>query len=106
VSVLSMLTQTVHVASFASVDAYGKNTYGTPRALPARVQGQQRNVRSQAGDELVSSHVVYVAEEVKPTDRIWLPGQSTSSAEASNVPLTITSSPHPSSGVTLWKVEL
>ena len=105
-SLLSMLTHTVYVASHASVNEYGKNTYGTPRAVKARVQGQQRNVRSQAGDEVVSSHVVYTAEEVLPTDRLWLPGKSTSSAEESNVPLTITSSPHPMSGVTLWKVEL
>jgi hypothetical protein len=106
VSFASLLTTTVYVASHVSVDAYGKNTYGEPRALKARVQGQRRNVRSQAGDEVLSSHVVYTAEEVLPTDRLWLPGASTSSAEASNVPLTITSSPHPSNGSTLWKVEL
>lgn len=105
-SLTSMLTATVYVASFVSLDQYGKNTYGAPRALKARVQGQRRNVRSPGGDEVLSSHVVYLAEEVKPTDRLWLPGASTASAEASNVPLTITSSPHPSSGVTLWKVEL
>lgn len=105
-SLAGLLTQTVYVASFASLDAYGKNTYGAPRAVKARVQGQQRNVRGQANDEVLASHVVYLAEAVQPTDRIWLPGADTSSSEASNVPLTITSSPHPTSGVTVWKVEL
>lgn len=105
-SLTSMLTQTVYLASFVSLNEYGKHTYGSPRAVKARVEGQQRNVRSQAGDEVISSHVVYLAEEVLPTDRIWLPGADSTSAEASNVPLTITSSPRPTGGVTLWKVEL
>jgi hypothetical protein len=101
-----MLTHTVYVASFASVDEYGESTYGAARAVKARVQAQRRNVRGPTGDEVVSSHVIYTADEVKASDRIWLPGASTASAEASNVPLTITSSPHPSDGRTLWKVEL
>ncbi|MBL8924129.1 MAG: hypothetical protein JNJ54_35060 [Myxococcaceae bacterium] len=106
-SLTGLLTATVHVASHVSVDQYGKNTYGPPRAVAARVQGLRRNVRNRDGDEVVSSHVLYLVEEVKATDRLWLPGASTSSAEASNVPISITSSPHPSSGgLTLWKVEL
>lgn len=101
-----MLTNSVHVASVVAVDLYGKSTYETPRKLQARVQGQRRMVRSQSGDEVVSSHVIYTLAEVKPTDRIWLPGASTASIEASNIPLTITNSPDRTSFRTLWKVEL
>lgn len=105
-SIASWLQQTVHVASVTGVDSYGKSAFGAPRAVRARVEGTRRMVRRTSGDEAVASHVVYLLEEVKLTDRLWLPGKNTALADQSNVPLAVHSTPDKSGSRVLWKVEL
>ncbi len=105
-SIASWLQQTVHVASVTTVDSYGKNTLSTPRAVKARVEGTRRMVRRATGDEAMATHVVYLLEEVRLTDRLWLPGKNPTLPSESNVPLAVHSTPDKSGGRVLWKVEL
>lgn len=105
-SIASWLQQTVHVASVTGVDTYGKSVFGAPRAVRARVEGTRRLVRRTNGDEALANHVVYLLEEVRLTDRLWLPGKNSALANESNAPLAVHSTPDKSGGRVLWKVEL
>lgn len=105
-SLASWMVQTAYVASVTATDSYGKPTYETPRSIGVRVQAQRRMVKSPKGEEAVSNHVLWSLSPVLLTDRLWLPGASTTSAEASNVPLAVTSVPDKTGARTIYKVEL
>jgi hypothetical protein len=63
-------------------------------------------VTKASGEEAVSSHRFWCLEAINLTDRVWLPGESTASPEASHVPLTVSSASDFAGATTLWKVEL
>lgn len=102
----SWMTATISLASVVSRDAYGKATYEAPRQARARVESVRRVVRNAQGEESVSSHTIYTLSPVTLTDRLWLPGASTASADASNLPLAVTATPDKSGGRVLYRVEL
>jgi hypothetical protein len=106
VSLSSWMVQTIGLASVTGVDAYGKSSYQTPRTVKARVQPQRRMVTTSSGAEAMSNHLIYTEVPVLLTDRVWLPGESTASAEASRVPISVTTSLDKSGSRTLYKVEL
>lgn len=105
-SLSSWFVSTVNVASAAGIDAKGRATFGAPRAIKARVQGQRRMVRTSTGEESVSNFIVWTDQPVLLTDRLWMPGSSTAQVEGSLVPLAITVSPDKTGARTLYKVEV
>jgi len=105
-SLARILNQTAYVASVTSLDAYGKPTYGTPVARSVRVEVKRQAVTNARGEEAVANHRLWCLEAIALTDRVWLPGASTASAEASNVPLTVSSCSDFGASRTLYKVEL
>ncbi len=79
-----LMRQTVSVAPFSSVDAYGKTTYGAAATYRARVTGKTRMVRDAQGREVVSSKTVYLLSNaaISPKDRITLSTGDAGSTEA------------------------
>jgi hypothetical protein len=100
------MTQTIHVASKTGVDSYGRPSYETPRAVKARVELRRRMVRNSSGEESVSSHVVYSLEPILLTDRVWLPGLNSATAEGSKLPLQVDASSDKPGARTLYRVDL
>ena len=105
-SLARILNQTAYVASVTGLDAYGKPTYGAPVARSVRVEGRRQATTNARGEEAISSHRLWCLEAIALTDRVWLPGASTASVEASNVPLAVSSAGDFSASRTLYKVEL
>lgn len=105
-SLASWMCQVVTVASVTGVDSYGKATYGAQRAVKANVSEKTRSIRTVRGEEAVASHVIYALEEIRPTDRVWLPGVPTTSADGARRPLTVSTAQDKTLSRTLWKVEL
>lgn len=105
-SLASWMTSTISLASETGKDAYGKPSYETPRQVKARVESTRRIVRNPRGEESVSNHRIYTLAPVLLTDRIWLPGASTSSADASNLPLSVQATPDKSGARVLYAVDL
>lgn len=102
----NILRQTAYVASVTGTDAYGKPTYGTPVARAVRVEESRRMVLGSQGEETVSSHRLWCLTAIAITDRIWLPGTSTSSVEASRLPISVASVSDFAGSRTLYRVDL
>lgn len=76
---LDFMPHTISVYAFASVNQYGEETYST-QATTYRAMVEERPdiVRSAFGEEVVSSHVVYVNStgRIPLTSRVVLPDGS------------------------------
>lgn len=105
-SLARILNQTAYVASVVSTDAYGKTTYGAPVARAVRVEAKRKMVTNADGEESVSEHRLWCTDAIALTDRVWLPGANQSDAEASNVPLSVSSCSDFGNSVTLYQVDL
>lgn len=101
-----LMKSTITIASVTGRDSYGKALYGAQRTARARVEAMRRMVRKVNGDEAVASHRIYTCDQVLLTDRIWLPGANTASAEASNVPLAVAASSTPGGAYNLYETDL
>jgi hypothetical protein len=105
-SIASWMTSTIYLASAAGKDAYGKPSYEAPRAVKARVESTRRLVRNARGEEAMSNHRIYTLAMVLLTDRVWLPGASTSSPDASHLPLSVQATPDKTGARILYAVDL
>lgn len=105
-SIASWLTQTAYVAPVTGIDAWGKPTYGPPVARKVRVEVLRRMVTNAQGEESVSNHRLWSLEPIALTDRVWLPGANTGSAEASHLPLSVSASADKVGARTLYRVDL
>lgn len=102
----SWFRETITVASVASVGLRGVPVLGPQRQVKARVERVSRFLRTTTKQEVVSSHKVYTATEILPTDRVWLPGANTTDANAARIPAALTSTPDRSGAFTLYEVDL
>lgn len=105
-SLARILNQTAYVASVTSTDSFGKPTYGPPAARAVRVEQASAMVTNARGDEVASSHRLWCLQPIKITDRVWLPGADTSSAEASSLPISVSSVGDFSNTRTLYRAAL
>lgn len=105
-SLASWFRQTAYLASLASQDSYGTPTYGAARAMPCRVELVRRLVKRATGEEAVSTHTLYTLTPVALTDRIWLPGVSTATADGARSPITVQATSDKAGVRTLYQVEL
>ena len=75
VEFLDMLTETVAIKPWSSQDEYTEPTYGTSVNYKARVSGKRTLVRNAEGQEVVSTHAVYLGQYLAAStkDEITLP---------------------------------
>lgn len=105
-SIEAWLTKTAYVAALTGIDQWGKPVYGPPVARKVRVEEQRRMVLTARGEEVPSNHRLWCLSAIAITDRVWLPGTSTSDVEKSLTPLSIASVSDKPGSRTLFKVEL
>lgn len=79
---LAQMAQTMYVAAESSVDAYGQVTFGSPSSFSARVEEEYREINNADGDVVRTTHRVYTTQALIAGQRIWLPGEDQSSADA------------------------
>ena len=69
-----LVHDTVTIESLTGRDSYGDETYGAAVTYPARVVGQQKQIRSFTGAEVISQQMVIILASVvvQAEDRITL----------------------------------
>ena len=79
-----LMRQTVSLETHAGVDSYGQSSYEAGQDYRARVVGKVRMVRNWQGQEVGSSHTVYLASNpgVTVKDRLTLSTGDAGSTEA------------------------
>lgn len=94
------LIDTITIAQQSSVSESGDPAYGTQATVRARVQrGKDRNA-----EEIEHTHVIYTSTAIRVTDRVWLPEDDASSAEAARVPQAVQQTQGLDGDDTLFKV--
>lgn len=84
--IASKLTETAYVASrTGTLDATGKPTYDTPRAVACRAERTTGVTKGNANAD-TTTFTMITTEEILPTDRVWLPGVATSAEDAEGHP--------------------
>lgn len=80
----SLCRQTVTIAPRSGVDGYGEATYGAAVSYRAYVEGRRRLVAGDRGDQVLSTHTVYLAVQsgVGAHDRITLSTSDVYSTES------------------------
>lgn len=105
-SIAAWMVDTISIASVTGVATSGKPTYGSPRQIKARVDLSDRILRTPAGDEKRSTHRIYSLDEIKLTDRIWLPGANTATVEGSLTPIALVAANDKPGTRTLYRADL
>lgn len=105
-SLQGILRETAYVASVTGIDAWGKPVYGPPVARKVRVEQSKRMVVTAQGEEAPSSHRLWCLTALALTDRVWLPGVSSSSMERALAPLSVSSVSDFGGSRTLYRVDL
>lgn len=85
----SYMVDTVTIKSVTSRDGAGDPVFGSARTIKARVEDGGLIFRDSDGNEIQPEHTFTTQSEVKLTDRVWLPGDDTTDANASKRPLIV-----------------
>lgn len=83
---LAQLRQTINVATLVSANALGDPTYSAPTAVACRLEDEQRDEDNPDREQTVSRKRIITAVQINRTDRIWLPGDSTSDTSLARKP--------------------
>lgn len=83
------LNDTVNVAKRTAVNADGAPTYGAASAVSARYEYDVRTVRAADGTERQVEHHVTTLVQIEAEDRVWMPGDSPSTANLAKRPVQI-----------------
>lgn len=100
------LCQTIYVAHKTAESQAAVPTYGTPSAVRARVNQKTGTAFTADGDEVTTSHELISATEIVLTDRIWLPGLSSSDSTKAILPKQINPGYDVNGVITHWQVLL
>lgn len=73
---LSWLNQTVMVSTPTGLDMYGQVSYGTAAAVKCYIDYTSKKVLSQAGEEVVSSAIIYLPGCYSSQTKIAMPDGS------------------------------
>lgn len=75
----AQLRQTIYVAAPASANAFGDLSHGTPSAMSARIEFDDREMTdATTGEVLRTDTRIITAGEIKLESMIWLPGSNPS----------------------------
>lgn len=106
-AIAKLLTQTIYVAHATAVDNYAKpTTFGTATAVKARVEPRVRESTGSDGELLVTEYDILTATEIKRSDRVWLPGVSSSDATKARAPAVISAGVDERGATTHWRVSV
>jgi hypothetical protein len=83
----AQMAQTVSVAASSGVSDTGQPAYAAATSLAARVEPERRVMNKANGDAVTSTHRIYTRDQVRVTDRVWMPGDSAANAKLARVPL-------------------
>ena len=84
-----LLTDTVTMASEASISGYGDPVFGAQSTIAARVEPTHEIIIGTDGNSYKASHKIATEDEVTYTDRLWVPGDATGDVTAGRRPLRI-----------------
>jgi hypothetical protein len=90
-----LLTDTVTIASETGRSNTGDPTFGAQSTIAARVEEIDQIVLLFDGNEARATHSVASEDEIKRTDRLWLPGDNTSDNTKARRALTVKHSRFP-----------
>lgn len=73
-----LMTQTVHIAPYASVNTYAEKSYGADVEYQCRIVRKPKLVRDEQGREVVSNATIWLATApgIGTNDRVTLPDGS------------------------------
>lgn len=78
--------ETVSVATVATADAAGDFTYNAATTLAARVVNVEQTHERADGTVVKTTIVIITENEIKLSDRVWLPGDNPATASLARVP--------------------
>lgn len=102
-SVAAWMCDTITVASQTGANSSGDPTYGAQRTLRARVVD---GVDAGKTENPPATTVVYCESEILVTDRLWLPGSSTSAVNDARRPMRVERARDVTGRRQLWKATL
>lgn len=101
-----LLTDTVTIAAETGRSSYGDPTFGSQTTIAARVEAVDKLVIGPDGNELRAQHAVASEDEIKTTDRMWLPGDDTADTTAARRALVVRYSRFPGETAGLYEAYL
>ena len=101
-----LFVHTIYIASATGVNSQGEYTYGAATAVKARVEQKRQEIIRPDGTRYEANHEIMTTTEIKPTTRIWLPGQSTSNTKLARVPQQVKSADDIRGGNRIYLVSL
>lgn len=103
--IVATLTQTISVASATGADVYGQPSWGAPATRSVCVERSDKILAGANGEQLRTSHLIITTSAIGTMDRIWLPGDSSSTASLARRPMSVEPIPDELSGTTShWEV--
>lgn len=85
----ALMNQTINVATKSGRDSSGDPSYGTAADVSAYVEKRRGIVELPTGEKVETSHWIVVESEIKLSDRVWLPGDSTSDPSLAYTPASV-----------------
>lgn len=85
----SWMVDTVIVAPRVGADSRGMPTYGAQTTVQARVESKSLLALAPTRNELKFDHKICTLTPINPDDRVWLPGDDTTSTDAAKRPISI-----------------
>jgi len=85
----AQLKETINVAAESSRDNFGDITLGTPSTVSARVEQIEGTITYENGRQEITTIRIFTESEIKKTDRVWLPGDSTGNSNLARRPKTV-----------------
>jgi len=81
--------QRIWVAQLSAVDSFGDPSFGSPQPFMARVEDDQETEDRPEGEERLSRKRIVTEEQIRITDRVWLPGDSPTEATLARTPRSV-----------------
>jgi len=102
----SWFVDTVTVARKTGKSSYGDPTFGAQFTIKARVENYTQLVVDPDGNEQRANHRIATQNQIYDTDRIWLPGDNTSSSDAARRAIKVAKATTKSGSALLYEVWL
>ena len=85
----NQLRETIAVKTETTADSYGDYSYSSGTNVAARIERHDAIVYNEAGEELKTTHRIITEAAITQRDRIWFPGDSSSTASLARTPRSI-----------------
>ena len=102
----SWMQETVTIQRCNGVSNFGDLSFAAQTTISAYVEYGSQLVYSTDGSEKQSTVAIASHDEIKLSDRIWIPGDNTASTSAARRPITVSRARLPGSNKTLYEARL